>query len=217
MLDPVLTTMPSPRPRRRGAVLEPAAVERIYSWMRQHPDVRGVSALAAASGLSASMISRVLAGKRTAVPETLDAIAAALGHTRRELLAPAPGPERLGQGEVGGRDAVVYKIDRRDPLDAARRILEAEGYAGLVVIPVETADLMDRHPPITPGMHVWIDAMIPPSGGRVVCVEVAGQRLLRSLAPNGRTLTSAVPGTPPLELGEVDRVVGVGRLAQIAL
>lgn len=221
MLAPMLSTGRSAKPRRRfyGALLTSAQVERIYSWMRESSTVRLQADLARATGINQGALSNYLAGKRGVTAETLVAIAGAFGRSLGELLAPEPvAPvQRIGPVETGAGHATAYAVSGDDPTAQARAILAAEGYVGLFMIPVTTADLMDRHPPVTPGMAVWIDGMIPPTGGRVVCVEKDGQRLLRSLAADGRTLTSAVPGTPPLDLAEVDRVVGVARLAQIAL
>lgn len=223
MLDGVLSTGRPAGPRRRyyGALLTAAQVERIYTWMRESPTVRLQSELARAAGLNQATLSRYLSGERGVTAETLAAVAAVFGKTLAELLAPEPTAPVTRVGVVAGavpdERPALYAAADEDRAAIARAILAAEGYSGLVLLPVETADLMDRHPPVTPGMQMWVDRMIPPSAGRVVCVEVRGQRLFRTLAADGRTLTSAVPGTPPLDLGTVDRVVGVGRLAQIAL
>ena len=100
-------------------------------------------------------------------------------------------------------------------LAGGRVVLAAEGYGSFVPVPVRTEDLVDRAPPVLPGMIVWLDPMIPPIPGRVVGVELGGRVLLRSLEDDGTTLHSAVG--PPIALADVDRVLGTGRLAQLAI
>jgi transcriptional regulator with XRE-family HTH domain len=131
--------------------------------------------------------------------ETLRRLSAEFDIPLEELEAMLPSGEVLEVTEVA----------------SARQLLAAEGYGGLVDVRVTTDDLTDRTPPIVRGMVVWIDPMIGPTPGRVVAVALGGQVLLRSLADDGTTLRSAV--APPLLLAAVDRVLGVGRLAQVPL
>ena len=162
--------------------------------------------------MSTNALARRIASSGSGVSEWMRAIRQPRVETLRRLAAEFDTPLEQLEAMLPDPDAAPPTIS---PLDLARAglLLAAEGLR--LHVPVETDDLADRTPPVVRGMVVWIDPEVPLSPGRVVAVEVAGERLLRSLAADGQTLHSAVAA--PIPLAAVDRVLGVGRLAQLVI
>jgi len=175
------------------------------AWLKSRMRARRMSGneLARRIDSSGSGVAEWMRAIRQPRVETLRRLSAEFGVPLEELEAMLPAPVAELAGMTGADLARV------------KGLLAQEGYGGLIDVRVTTDDLVDRTPPIARGMVVWIDPMIAPSPGRVVAVEVRGEVWLRSLSEDGRVLRSAVSGYFPL--AAVDRVIGVGRLAQVPL
>src|SRR6185295_12749855 len=143
------------------------------TWLRgeMEPDRANQEQLAVGTGeplsVIADLVRRTKEQKRALAGDAASPIPARPDQPpawARDLMAAALEIRRLVEGaRAAGQDFGLGHAGVTAPAraDAARPLLEAEGYRGLIPVEVGTEDLLDHLPPVAPGMIVWLDPLLP--------------------------------------------------------